>query len=48
MAQDIDTTSSGGAAAGLEELGDRPEVLVAAAFAGGLLLAIVLRAVGND
>ena len=45
MAQEIDTQS--GAAAGLE-VADRPEVLVAAAFAGGLLLAVVLRALGSD
>jgi hypothetical protein len=45
MAQEIDTQSG---AAGLEEAADRPEVLVAAAFAGGLLLALVLRARGDD
>ena len=36
------------AAAGPQSLTERPEVLVRAAFAGGLLLALILRAVGND
>ncbi len=31
----------------LQGLTDRPEVLVGGAFAGGLLLAIVLRALGR-
>ena len=50
-AADIGDTSpaeADAAARADQGLADRPEVLVAGAFAGGLLLAIVLRGLGRD
>jgi len=44
---DASAATAGGPAAGLALIRSRPEVLVGAAFAGGVIAAFLLRRLGN-